>query len=94
MQPTFKELWTVSIGKERFTLTGKEFVVLRQAMASKERWVSFKRFILSIPHIESIFLEKKEIANQLGEGKEEYTQQDRQKAALKMDKMRKKFFGK
>lgn len=71
MPATFKETWIVRIGKEVFQLDEKQIIVLREAMKRNERWVHFKNFILSVPHIESIYLLSREIANQLTEGEKE-----------------------
>ena len=56
MQPKFKEEWVVKVGKEAFTLSGEQMMVLKEAMKKGERWVNFDKFILSVPHIEAIYL--------------------------------------
>lgn len=75
MPHKFKEEWIVRIGKEAFQLDEKQIIILREAMKRNERWVNFNNFILSIPHIECIYLlSRQEIANQLPEGKKENDQ--------------------
>lgn len=71
MQANFKEEWIVKVGKEAFSLNEKEIVILREAMRRNERWVNFKDMIISIPHIECIFLSHREISDQLPEGDKE-----------------------
>ncbi|GIW70284.1 MAG: hypothetical protein KatS3mg101_1031 [Patescibacteria group bacterium] len=71
MQPTYKEEWIVKVGKEAFVLDERQIVVLKEAMKTNNRWVSFEKFIISIPHIECIYLNRREVANQLPEGKKE-----------------------
>jgi len=73
MPTRFKEEWIVKVGKEIFILDEKQIIVLREAMKQNERWVSFKNFILSIPHIECIYLSRREIADQLPEGEKKDT---------------------
>jgi len=68
MPVRYRESWVVKVGKEAFFLDEKQIVILKEAMKQKERWVSFKDFILSIPHIECIYLNSREIADQLPEG--------------------------
>jgi len=68
MQPKYKESWVVVVGKKEFVLNEKEIIVLREAMKRNDRWVSYKDFIISVPHIECIYLDHREIANQLPEG--------------------------
>lgn len=64
----YKEEWVVKVGKEKFILDGNQIGILREAMKAGERWVSFKKFILSVPHIECIYLLNREIVNKLPAG--------------------------
>jgi len=68
MPQKFREEWIVKIGKETFLLNEKEILILKEAMKRNERWISFPKFIFSVPHIECIYLNRREIANQLPEG--------------------------
>lgn len=56
----YKDYWKVIIGKEKFILDGEQINILKEAMKKGERWVSFKKFILSIPHIECIFFDHRD----------------------------------
>ena len=93
MQPKFKEEWSVRVGKECFVLNEKEMPVLREAMKRGERWVSFERVILSVPHIECIYLSKKQIADQIENGSEDYTEHDRTIAKEKLLELKEERFG-
>jgi len=66
------EGWVVKVGKEAFSLDEKQILILKEAMQRSERWVSFKDFIISVPHIECIYLDWRKNPNQLqaGEKKE------------------------
>lgn len=72
MLPKYKEEWIVKIGKEVFILDEKQILILREAMKRNERWVSFKNFIISVPHIECIYLSNRVNENQIEAPKENY----------------------
>ena len=68
MPVNYKEDWVVKINKEAFVLDERQMPILREAMKRNDRWVYFKDMILSVPHIECIYLNHREIADQLSEG--------------------------
>jgi hypothetical protein len=72
MPPKFKEEWVVKVGKEAFVLSGEQMTILREAMKKGERWVNFDKFILSVPHIESIYLSSRINENQIEAPQENY----------------------
>jgi hypothetical protein len=91
MQPTYKEEWIVKVGKEAFTLDEKQILILNEAMKRGERWVKYPKFILSVPHIECIYLSHREIANQLQapeKVEKEYTPEERAKTREKIAAIR------
>ena len=72
MPQKFKEEWVVRIGKEVFILSGDQMIALREAMKKGERWVNFDKFILSVPHIESIYLLSRINENQIEAPQDNY----------------------
>lgn len=65
-QPTFKEEWTVTVGKEVFVLDEKQIKVLREASLEGSRsMVWFSDFAISIPHIQTCVQTRKWNPNQL-----------------------------
>jgi hypothetical protein len=101
-QGIYEEEWGVQVGKEVFSLNGKQIKLLREAdLAGQRGIVWFERFAISIPHIQSIWLISRHIKNQLeaGERPEEpmMTDEDRERARKKIQEMKKQFmikFGK
>ena len=64
-QATFKETWTVQVGREKFTLNGQEMAVVLQEIRRGNRGIiQLKDRGFSIAHLESYWLESRE-KNQL-----------------------------
>ncbi len=58
---TCEESWEVSVGKKNFTLTPKQFEVLKKAMEAGSRGVVFfDKFGISIPHISHTSLKRRD----------------------------------
>ena len=55
-EPEFIEEWVVQVGKEVFSLTGKQVKLLKNATVNGQRGVIwFDKFAISIPHIQSVW---------------------------------------
>lgn len=67
--PQYKEQWIITINRKEFVLDESEKVQLESAMKGGNRWFKTKDGnILSVSHIESVFLHDKRLKNQLPEG--------------------------
>ena len=60
MPAKFKEEWVVRVGRRDIFINEKQVAILKEAMRRDERWVNFGDVIISIPHVECIYLERRE----------------------------------
>jgi hypothetical protein len=94
MQQNFREEWAVVVGRETFILDENQIKILKTASTGGNRGILwFDKYAISIPHIQAIYLVRKTPKNVLtaGETKEVYSEEDRKKARVKLDKIRSKF---
>lgn len=97
MQQKFKEEWAVIVGRETFILDENQIKILKQASTSGNRGIIwFEKYGISIPHIQAIYLVSKTPKDVLTAGKQEvvYSEEDRKKARVKIDKIRSELGGK
>lgn len=93
--PKFRELWTVQLStRKEFQLTGEEMAKVREAIQRGDSGlVEVKDGGFKLTHIVSWWLESRQIANQLAEGKKHYelTEEEREKGRAKVAEIREKF---
>ncbi len=89
----FKEEWLVDTG-EVFLLNERQVEVLKQATLRGDRGlVWFEKFAISIPHIKSVVLSRREAVNQLNAPKEEpISEEKRQENIERLKKMKEDIF--
>lgn len=94
MQPMFNENWVVRVGRETFSLNGKEMEIVLDAIRQGTRGiVQLKDRGFSIAHLESYWLEKREPKNQLRLDRPEAIVNDEEKAMAdkKLEEIKSKY---